>query len=124
MAINVAVRVLQIESIYLNGVNMSNPLQPKCIKVLREEFDAFVINVTAASVSGNMDLVACIEGVFFGFEIKWKNDVPSELQKDKINKCLDAGGKAFFVRSVSDLRLMVQGIIDPVRYDIKSSFNL
>lgn len=98
---------------------MANPLQPKCIKVLEQEFNAYVINLSSASKSGNMDLIACIKGEFWGFEIKWKNDQPSELQKQKINECLDAGGRAYFIRSIEQLRLIVNQRLNPIRYDFK-----
>lgn len=103
---------------------MSNPLQPKCIKILEKEYGAYVINVTAASKSGNMDLIACIKGLFYGFEIKWKSDKPSELQKDKINKCIDSGGKAYFITSESNLRLTISTDFKPIKYDTKKQYIL
>lgn len=103
---------------------MANPLQPKCIKVLENEYDAYVINITAASKSGNMDLIACIKGQFYGFEIKWKTDTPSDLQRDKINKCVAAGGKAYFIRTVEQLRYILDHDMVPETYIIKSQFIL
>ena len=103
---------------------MANPLQPKCIAVLEKEFNAYVINVTAASRSGNMDLIACIQGAFWGFEIKWKTDTPSIVQKEKINKCIDAGGKAFFVRSIEDLRHFITSNAEPIKYEIRPQYKL
>ncbi|PIR06671.1 MAG: hypothetical protein COV55_02860 [Candidatus Komeilibacteria bacterium CG11_big_fil_rev_8_21_14_0_20_36_20] len=103
---------------------MANPLQPKCVKILEEEFNAYVINIIAASKAGNMDLVACIYGEFYGFEIKWKNDQPSELQKEKINLCIDAGGKAYFIRSTEQLRNIINNREKPIKYDFKMKFNL
>ena len=98
---------------------MSNPLQPKCIKVLEQEFGAYVVNILAASKSGHMDILACINGAFYGFEIKWKSDVPSELQKQKINKLIDAGGKGYFIRSEHQLRSILNSNIPPVKYELK-----
>lgn len=98
---------------------MANPLQPKCIKTLMNEYGAYVINITSASRSGNMDLIACIKGEFWGFELKWKNDKPSELQREKLNKCIDAGGKAYFIRSVEQLREIINKRIPPTRYTFK-----
>ncbi len=103
---------------------MSNPLQPKCIKILEQEFNAHVINLVAGSKSGDTDLVACIDGLYYGFEIKWANDVPSELQKKKINKVIDAGGKAYFIRSEEQLRHTIKYQIPPKKYDVKSKFIL
>lgn len=103
---------------------MANPLQPKCMKCLEDEFDAYAINLTAASKSGNMDIIACIKGEFWGFEIKWKNDQPSELQKEKINNCIDAGGRAYFIRSVEQLRMVITQRLNPAKYPLKHKFTL
>ena len=103
---------------------MANPLQPKCLTVLEKEYGAYVINVTAGSKAGHMDIIACIKGEFWGFEIKWKNDQPSPLQKEKINKCLDAGGRAYFIRSVEQLRLVINQRLNPIRYDFKPQFTM
>lgn len=103
---------------------MANPLQPKCAKILEDEYGAYVINVTAASKAGTMDLLACIKGEFWGFEIKWKSDTPNQLQREKINKCLDAGGRAYFIRSPEQLRLVINQRLNPIRYDFKPKFTL
>lgn len=103
---------------------MANPLQPKVIKCLENDFDAYVINLTSASKAGNMDVLACIKGEFFGFEVKWKSDQPSLLQKQKINACINAGGKAFFTRSIAELRDQIAGTIKPVKYELGNKFTL
>lgn len=98
---------------------MSNPLQPKAAKVLQAEYEAFVVIATGTTRSGIMDIVACIKGLFYGFEIKWKNDVPSELQKQKINALIDAGGRGYFVRSIDELRAILDNDLEPWKYDLK-----
>ena len=103
---------------------MANPLQPKCIKIIEEEFNGYAINLVAASKSGHMDIVAGIDGEFWGFEIKWKNDQPSELQKQKINKCIDAGNRAFFIRDADELRRIIRAKSKPLRYELKHHLNL
>lgn len=103
---------------------MANPLQPKVIKVLETEYNAYTIKVQVASVSGHMDIVACINGLFYGFEVKYKSDMPSELQKDKINKLIDAGGKGYFIRSIEQLRNILDNDIAPTRYIASKSFTL
>lgn len=97
---------------------MSNPLQPKVIGVLEDEFEAFTVNVTAASKSGVMDVLACIKGEFWAFEVKWKSDRPSPLQKQKINAVADAGGRAYFIRSVDQLRRTIRDRLPSERYDL------
>lgn len=103
---------------------MANPLQPKVIKCLENEYNAYVINITAASKAGHMDVIACIKGLFYGFEVKWKNDRPSELQKDKINQCIDAGGKAYFVRSIEHLKDLLNNDITPIKYETNKRYIL
>lgn len=111
---------------------MANPLQPKCIKVLEVEYGAFVVNATATSKSGIMDLIVClprkcqgefgeeIEGLFYGFEIKWKTDKPSEIQKKKINDVIKAGGRAYFIHSEAELRKILDEDISPSIYRLKN----
>lgn len=119
---------------------MANPLQPKVIKCLKEEYEAFVVNIVSTSKSGTMDLIACIPktitrrtasisvkvtvGVFYGFEIKWGKDKPSALQKQKINECIDAGGKAYFIRNLDELRDILDKDLPPVRYESSKTFSL
>lgn len=103
---------------------MANPLQPKVIKRLETKYSAYVINLNAASKSGHMDIIACIKGLFYGFEVKWKNDKPNDLQRDKINNCIDAGGKAYFIRSIEELDDILLNNIPPVKYAITIRFKL
>jgi hypothetical protein len=103
---------------------MANPLQPKVIKVLEEEYNAYTIKIQAASVAGHMDVVACIEGLFYGFEVKYKSDTPSELQKDKINTLIDKGGRGYFIRSIEQLRYIMDNKIQPTKYPVKKTFNI
>lgn len=117
---------------------MANPLQPKCAKVLEVEYNAFNVIVTSTAKSGVMDILSCIPkdigtnisdakitlGLFYGFEIKWKSDQPSELQKQKINEVIDAGGRAYFIRSVDELRNILNNNIPPIKYEIEKRFKL
>lgn len=68
-----------------------------------------------------MDAICCINGEFWAFEYKWGSDVPSLLQKEKINKVIDAGGRAYFIRSADELRAIVTNRPNPIKYDIRPS---
>ena len=103
---------------------MSNPLQPKVIKCLENEYNAFTVNVTAASRSGVMDVLACIKGRFYGFEVKWKSDKPSQLQKQKINTLTEAGGRGYFIRSVEQLRYTIDNDLPSEKYDLSTKLVL
>lgn len=103
---------------------MSNPLQPKVIKVLEKEYNAYAINITAASRAGHMDVICCINGLFYGFEVKWKNDQPSPLQKEKINKLTAAGGRGYFIRSIDQLYNILDANLPSEKYDLSTNLVL
>lgn len=41
---------------------------------------------------GIADLLGCVEGLFFAFEVKEPDGTPSELQLDEIDEVIEAGG--------------------------------
>lgn len=103
---------------------MANPLQPACKNVLENEYEACAFNISATGRTGTPDILACINGIFYGFEIKWKSDQPSAVQIAKINKIIDAGGRAYFIRSVAQLRKILDENIAPIYYEQETKFTL
>lgn len=103
---------------------MANPLQPKVIKLLEHKYNAYVINNTGTAKAGHPDLTVCLNGLFYGFEIKWKTDRPSELQKIKINKIIDAGGRAYFIQTIEQLCKIIDENIKPKKYELNQKFSL
>ena len=61
--------------------------------------------------AGIPDIIACIRGHFFGFEVKTDTGKPTELQKATIRKILKCGGTAAFVRSVDEVRALIEGTL-------------
>lgn len=59
--------------------------------------------------AGIPDIIACISGRFFAFEVKTKTGKVTELQKATINKILAAGGTALVVHSVNEVRAVLNG---------------
>jgi hypothetical protein len=59
--------------------------------------------------AGIPDIIACIDGDFFGFEVKTEIGKPTKLQEATIRKILAAGGTALVVRSVDEVRAVVDG---------------
>ncbi len=57
--------------------------------------------------AGIPDIIACIRGHFYGFEVKTQSGRPTELQEAVIRKILAAGGTALVVRSVDEVRAVV-----------------
>lgn len=82
-------------------------LQTACIEVLKEKYNAYVVNLISASVSGHPDILACINGRFYGIEVKGEGDTIKPLQQDRINKIAASGGKGYFVHSTHHLSTLI-----------------
>ena len=54
--------------------------------------------------AGIPDIIACVDGRFFGFEVKTQTGRPTALQQATIRRINDAGGTALVVRSVADVK--------------------
>ena len=54
--------------------------------------------------AGIPDIIACIGGRFFAFEVKTLTGKPTKLQEATIRKILASGGTAVVVRSVDEVR--------------------
>lgn len=61
--------------------------------------------------AGIPDIIACIGGRFFGFEVKTEYGKPTKLQEATIRKILAAGGTALVVRSVDEVRTAINGTL-------------
>lgn len=57
--------------------------------------------------AGIPDIIACIDGRFFGFEVKTEDGTPTKIQEATIRKILAAGGVALVVRSVDEVRTAI-----------------
>ena len=54
--------------------------------------------------AGIPDIIACVNGRFFAFEVKTASGKATQLQQATIRKILAAGGTALVVRSVDEVR--------------------
>ena len=61
--------------------------------------------------AGIPDIIACIDGHFFGFEVKKDVGRPTKLQEAVIKKMLAAGGTAVVVRSADEVKVVVEGVM-------------
>lgn len=59
--------------------------------------------------AGIPDIIACINGHFYGFEVKTEKGRPTKLQETAIRKILACGGTALVVRSVDEVRTAIGG---------------
>ncbi len=57
--------------------------------------------------SGIPDIIACIDGRFYGFEVKNEVGKPTALQEATIHKIQSAGGTALVVRSVDEVKHII-----------------
>ena len=59
--------------------------------------------------AGIPDIIACIDGRFYAFEVKMPEGKTTKLQDATIRKILACGGIASVVRSVDEVRAVVNG---------------
>ena len=59
--------------------------------------------------AGIPDIIACIDGRFFAFEVKTPVGKATALQAATIRKILACGGMAVVVRSVDEVRAVING---------------
>lgn len=62
--------------------------------------------------AGIPDIIACVDGRFYGFEVKTETGKPTGLQEATIRKILAAGGTALVVRSVDEVRAVLSAPCD------------
>ena len=58
--------------------------------------------------AGIPDIIACVDGRFYAFEVKTETGKPTKLQEAAIRKILNAGGVAVIVRSVDEVRAVME----------------
>ena len=59
--------------------------------------------------AGIPDIIACINGRFYAFEVKTESGKTTALQYATIRKILACGGNACVVRSVDEVRTVIDG---------------
>ena len=59
--------------------------------------------------AGIPDIIACIDGRFYAFEVKTPVGKTTKLQEAAIQKILACGGTAAVVRSVDEVRAVING---------------
>lgn len=59
--------------------------------------------------AGIPDIIACIDGRFYAFEVKTPVGKTTALQEATLRKILACGGTAAVVRSVDEVRAVING---------------
>lgn len=60
--------------------------------------------------AGIPDIIACINGVFYAFEVKNDKGKTTALQQATIRKINNCGGHAFVVRSVEEIKDILMNV--------------
>lgn len=90
-------------------------IQSEIIRCLNDR-KIFNFKTIACNKRGIPDVFCLYKGVPIFFEIKTSRGKPTDLQTYQMNKIKDAGGKAYIVRSVDD----VKAILASERQSLKS----
>lgn len=72
--------------------------------------DCWYVKTITSNARGVPDLIVCYNGFFFAFEVKSETGRASVLQEYNLEKIQNAGGRCCIVRSVNDVKEMLQGI--------------
>lgn len=67
--------------------------------------------------AGIPDIIACVEGRFFAFEVKTATGKATPLQKATLQKILASSGTAEIVRSVDEVRAILTRCGEALRND-------
>lgn len=70
---------------------------------------AFKVHGGMYGTAGIPDIIACVDGRYFAFEVKTPAGRATALQDATIRKILAAGGTALVVRSVDEVRTAIGG---------------
>lgn len=62
--------------------------------------------------AGIPDIISCLDGRFLAFEVKTESGKPTKLQEATIRKIISAGGTALIVRSVDEVKAVINAFHD------------
>lgn len=80
-------------------------LQNKVLRFLESLEDCYVFKVVQANRAGVPDVIACLNGQFFAFELKrGYKEKTTKIQNFHLAKIEKAGGKAFVIRDLGELK--------------------
>lgn len=80
-------------------------LQNKVLRFLESLEDCYVFKVVQANRAGVPDVIACLKGQFFAFELKRDyKEKTTKIQNFHLAKIGKAGGKAFVIHDLGELK--------------------
>ena len=79
-------------------------------RIVNREIHSDVLEIPPGLLllAGIPDIIACIGGKFYGFEVKTERGKPTALQEATIRKINAVGGIAAVVRSVADVKAVLE----------------
>ena len=83
-------------------------IQSEIIKWINSHPKGYAVKFPGIWIRGVPDILACIEGRFFAFEVKRSDGVVSPIQKATIRMINRAGGIALPVKTLEDVQLTVE----------------
>lgn len=84
-------------------------VQTKILKYLKSLDNVWVVKTITCNINGVPDILVCYRGRFVAFEVKRESGgVVAPLQKVQIQRINDAGGVAHVVRSVDEVKKILE----------------
>lgn len=83
-------------------------LQAKILAYIKAK-GGYTVKVVTATKKGVPDIIACIDGKFYGIEVKVGRNKASPLQEANLRQIQEAGGVGILAYSVQDIKLQVKG---------------
>lgn len=82
-----------------------NTLQNKCIELLKKN-RIYYVNIYGSSRTGKgtPDILACINGKFYAFELKVGKNKASDIQLYRLKEIERNGGKGYIIRSADEIK--------------------
>ena len=85
--------------------------QSGILKYLQSLKGCWVTKISFANERGVPDVLGCYKGKFFAFEVKSGKGVATPIQKAQIDRIHVAKGVAHVVRSVDEVKNIIEGIV-------------
>jgi len=79
-------------------------IQTKILKWLDAQPNIWTVKTVVTNKSGTPDILCCVEGRFVAFEVKAAKGKVSKLQEYRIAEIQSAGGKAYVVRNLEEVK--------------------
>ena len=89
---------------------LEKDIQRQILRWLNSQRGVYAFKVAQGMYSqqGISDILACVNGKFYAFEVKTKTGRATALQKAFLSDIINAGGKGFIVRSLEKVKTILK----------------